>query len=101
MLFGLKALGVAVFSPQEARDLGQIMATLEREKFSLCWMHQDWLEVLRREKKKEGKELFPVIIGFSDYRKVADTIDRIVREMAVKATGTDALVKRKGKDEST
>ncbi len=101
LLFGLKALGVTVFSPQDASDMRRIMVTLEKEKFVLCWLHQDWLDVLSRDKKKDEKKLGPVVIGFADYRMLADTLGKMVREMSIKATGSDALVKRKGKDESS
>jgi hypothetical protein len=38
-----------------------------------------------------------VIVGFSDYRKISDHLEVRLREMAVRATGSDSLVKRKGK----
>jgi hypothetical protein len=37
-----------------------------------------------------------VVVGFSDYRKITDHLENMMKEMAVKATGSDALVKRRG-----
>jgi hypothetical protein len=41
-----------------------------------------------------------VVVGYSDYRKITDYLGRMMREMAVKATGSDSLVKRRKKDET-
>jgi len=40
-----------------------------------------------------------VVVGFSDYRKVTDQLERMMREVAIKATGSDSLVKRREEDE--
>jgi hypothetical protein len=39
------------------------------------------------------KKFCPVVAGFSDYRMVTDYLEKMISEMAVKATGSDALVK--------
>ena len=101
LLFGLRALGVQVFSPKDVSDARQILAKLEREKYLLCLVHQEWLEVLSREKEMTEKKLGPVIVGFSDYKTLADTIEKMVKEMAVKAMGSDSFIRRKEKDESS
>jgi len=100
LLFGLRALGIKVFSLRDPAEAGQLLAILERQKIALCLVHQDWLEVMSEEKKTAIQKPGPVLVGFADYRTVAETIERLVREMAVKATGSDVLLKRKGKDES-
>jgi hypothetical protein len=48
-----------------------------------------------------GKKIGPVFLGFSDYRDLTEAIEQMVKEMAVRATGSDSLVKRKGQDESS
>ncbi|MGQ9673467.1 MAG: V-type ATP synthase subunit F [Candidatus Aminicenantales bacterium] len=100
LLFGLRALGVRVFSPRDEQEARRILSSLEKEKFVLCLIHQEWLEALGQEKKIEGKKPELSLVGFTDYRTLTDTVEKMVREMAIKATGSDALVKRKGKDES-
>jgi hypothetical protein len=40
------------------------------------------------------------VAGFSDYRVVADHLGKMMREMAVKATGSDSLVKKRENDET-
>lgn len=100
LLFGLRALGVKVFSLRDVTEAARILAILEREKVALCLVHQDWLEVMSEERKKAIQKPRPVLVGFTDYRTLAETIEKMVREMAVRATGSDVLIKRKGKDES-
>jgi len=101
LLFGLRALGVQVFSPREINEARRVLQRMDKEKFALCLVHQDWLQALSEEARSFGKRFGPVIVGFSDYRTLADTVETMVKEMAVKATGSDALIKRKGKDESS
>jgi hypothetical protein len=40
------------------------------------------------------------VIGFSDYRQITDRMGEMMRDMAIKATGSDSLVARRGKDET-
>jgi len=101
LLFGLRALGVKVFSPREVNEARRVLERIDKEKFALCLVHQDWLQAMSEEKKAFGKKFGPVIVGFSDYRTLADTVEKMVKKMAVRATGSDALIKGKGKDESS
>lgn len=96
LVFAFRALGVKVFSPKTAEDAKNVTASLERENFGLCLLHESFLEPVEEERKALEKKFCPVIVGFSDYRAVTDTIEKIMRGMAVKATGSDFLVKRKG-----
>jgi vacuolar-type H+-ATPase subunit F/Vma7 len=101
LVFALRALGVHIFSPKDVEDARKIMAKIEKEKFALCFVHQRWLQVFKGEKKDSRRIFCPAVVGFSDYRSLTDEAEKIVREMAVKAAGSDSLVKRKGKDESS
>lgn len=101
LLFGLRALGIAVFSPRSSEEARAVMARLEKEHYALCLVHQRWMEALAGEKKDAGKKIGPVVLGFSDYRDLTEAIEQMVKEMAVRATGSDSLVKRKGQDESS
>ncbi len=101
LLFSLRALGIAVFSPRTSQEVREIIVRLEKEAYALCLVHQRWMGTLAAEKKEPRKKTGPVILGFSDYRDLAETIERMVKEMAVRATGSDSLVKRKGQDESS
>lgn len=101
LLFHLRALGIAVFSPRHPEEARAIMARIEKERYALCLVHQRWMETLKAEKKDGEKKIGPVFLGFSDYRDLTETIEKMVKEMAVRATGSDSLVKRKGQDESS
>ncbi len=101
LLFSLRALGIAVFSPRNSEEARAIMVRVEKERFALCLVHQRWMEVLAGEKKDARKKISPVVLGFSDYRDLTEAIEKMVKEMAVRATGSDSLVKRKGQDESS
>jgi vacuolar-type H+-ATPase subunit F/Vma7 len=97
LCFGFKALGLDVFSPDTVDEARKVMAVLEKEDYALCFLHESYFEPLKEERDAIGKKFRPVIVGFSDYRKISDHIDVRLREMAVRATGSDSLVKRKGK----
>lgn len=101
LVFAFRALGVQVFSPKNVEEARQVMAELEKESFALCFVHQRWLEAFKEEGKETGRKFCPVVVGFSDYRSLTDEVNKMVREMAIRATGSDSLVKRKGKDESS
>ena len=96
LVFAFKALGLEVFSPESIDEARMTLETLEKENFALCFLHQNFLEPLKEERKALRKKLCPVVIGFKDYRDVTDRLGNIMRGMAIKATGSDSLVKRKG-----
>ncbi|NIM59586.1 MAG: hypothetical protein GTO16_11690 [Candidatus Aminicenantes bacterium] len=99
IIFGLRALGVKVFSPQDLEEAKKIMESLTEENFALCFLHESFLEPLREEREALRDKFCPVVVGFSDYRKVTDQLERMMREVAIKATGSDSLVKRREEDE--
>ncbi|HUU38372.1 MAG TPA: V-type ATP synthase subunit F [Candidatus Desulfaltia sp.] len=99
LVFGLRAMGVRTFSPQNADEARRILAGIVKEDYALCLVHQDWLDVLKEEREEIGQRFCPVVLGFSDYRALTDLVERMVREMAVKATGSDSLVRGKGNNE--
>jgi vacuolar-type H+-ATPase subunit F/Vma7 len=101
LLFCLRALGIAVFSPRSFEEARAIMARLEKERYALCLVHQRWMGALTEEKKDAGKKIGPVVLRFSDYRDLTEAIEQMVKGMAIRATGSDSLVKRKGQDESS
>ena len=99
LVFGLRALGLRTFSPRSADEARKILAGIRKENYSLCLVHQQWLDALKEEREEAGRKFYPVVLGFSDYRASADLLERMVREMAVKATGSDSLVRGQGKNE--
>jgi vacuolar-type H+-ATPase subunit F/Vma7 len=99
LVFGLRALGMKTFSPRNADEAKRILAGIVKDNYALCLVHQDWLDALKEEREEIGKRFCPVVLGYSDHRALTDLIERMVREMAVKATGSDSLVRGKGNNE--
>lgn len=99
IIFALRALGMKVFSPKNLEEAKRVMETLEKENFAICFLHEKFLEPLKEEREALREKFCPVVVGFSDYRKLTDYLEKMVRDMAIKATGSDSLVKRKGEDE--
>lgn len=98
-VFAFRALGFEVFTPKDIEEAKKVMETIKRENFALCFLHQNLLDPLKEERKALGKKLCPVVVGFRDYREVEDHLENIMRETAVKATGSESLVKGKGENE--
>ena len=93
LVFPLRALGIRVFTPVDVEGARQALLNLEEEEIALCFLHERYFEPLARERMRLEKKLCPVVAGFSDYRMVTDYLEKMLSEMAVKATGSDALVK--------
>jgi vacuolar-type H+-ATPase subunit F/Vma7 len=99
IIFALRALGVKVFSPKSQEEAKEVMESLAKENFALCFLHESFLEPLKEVREALRYKYCPVVVGFSDYRKVTDQLERMMRDVAIKATGSDGLVKRKEEDE--
>ena len=95
----LRALGLKVYSPRSTEEAKQILNTLEQEHIGLCFLHERLFAHLAEEVEILSRKVKPVVIGFSDYRQITDHMTDKMREMAIKATGSDSLVKRRGNDE--
>jgi vacuolar-type H+-ATPase subunit F/Vma7 len=96
MVFAFRALGFKTYSPRHLDEAREILDGLEKDNIALCFLHQSFFQPLQEEREALGKKFVPVVVGFSDYRKIADHLENMMKEMAVKATGSDALVKRRG-----
>lgn len=92
----LRVLGIRVYSPKSLNETRRILARLEEEGIALCFIHESFYENLREETEVFQKKFYPVVVGFSDYRQASDYLAERMKEMAVQATGSDSLVKRRG-----
>ncbi len=99
LVYAFRALGIKVFSPRSIEEAREVMKIVKKENFALCLMHESLLKHLKTEQEAFRLILCPAIVGFSDYREVTGRLDEIMREMAIKATGSDSLVKNRGEDE--
>ena len=100
LVFPLRSLGIIVYSPKTAEEAAGILKKLEDEGVALCFLHERYFDDLKEERAALEKKFCPVIAGFSDYRTVSDYLANMIRDMAVKATGSDSLVKKRDKDET-
>lgn len=96
IVFAFRALGVKVFSPQSLEEARKIMKILEKENFALVFLHESFFELLEEEREALREKFCPVVIGFSDHRKITNYLENMMRDLAIKATGSDSLVKRRG-----
>jgi vacuolar-type H+-ATPase subunit F/Vma7 len=97
LIFPLRAMGIRVYEPENLEDARRILKSLEKEDIALCFLHQQYFKPLKKEREALRDQSFPVVAGFSDFRDVSDYLADTLKEMAVQATGSDALVKGKGK----
>ncbi len=99
-VFPLRVMGMKVFSPKNLEEAREIMKALELENIALCFLQEDLFEPLEKEREALRKKFCPVVVGFSDHKKVTDHIEREMRDLSIKATGSDSLVKKRGQDEA-
>jgi vacuolar-type H+-ATPase subunit F/Vma7 len=95
LVFPLRALGLKVFVPRDEEEARDILKKLEKEDVAVCFLHESFLEPLRIERERLEEKFCPVISGFSDYREVTDYLGKMLRELAVRATGSDSLIKKR------
>jgi vacuolar-type H+-ATPase subunit F/Vma7 len=93
LIFAFKALGIKVYSPKTLEEARQVLNRLEEENIGLCFLHERFFEPLAQEREIFERKFCPVITGFSDYRMITDYLNKRMREISVKATGSDSLVK--------
>jgi vacuolar-type H+-ATPase subunit F/Vma7 len=97
LILPLKALGLKVYTPMDIEEARDILKGLEKEEIALCLVHHQFLEPLKKEIDQLEKKFCPVIAGFSDYREVSDLLQRKMKHLSIKATGSDSLVRGKDK----
>ena len=100
IVFPLKALGIKVFSPKNVEEAKAMIREIGEKKFALCFVQEGLFEPLREEREALRDKFCPVVVGFSDHRKITDHLARAMKELAVKATGSDSVVKKRGEDET-
>lgn len=100
LVFPLRALGVIIFSPKNVDEARRILQEIEKGNFALCFLHESFYETLVEEREAMSQKFCPVVVGYSDYRKITDYLEKMMRDMAIRATGSDSLVKGREKDET-
>ncbi len=97
LLVGFRALGIKVFSPANPDEARAVLALLEKEDItaSASSTRGSSGPSRRRGRRSVGNSA-PSSWAFRTTRTASDHLEVMLREMAVRATGSDALVKRKG-----
>lgn len=99
LVFAFRALGIKVFSPQAIEEARDILETLKQENFAVCFLHERFFEALKQEREALREKFCPVVVGFSDYRQVMGYLEKMMRNIAIKATGSDSLLKERNENE--
>ncbi|MFQ5720995.1 MAG: V-type ATP synthase subunit F [Candidatus Aminicenantales bacterium] len=99
LIFPFKAMGIKTFSPQNLEEAKRLMKKIKEEKYGFCLLDENLFQLLKEELEDLSKEFCPVVVGVSDYRKITSYLEEMMGRMAIKATGSDSLIKR-GEDEA-
>ena len=97
LIMPFKALGLKVYTPRDIWEAKDILRKLEKEGVALCLIHHRFLEPLKKEIHELEKKFCPVIAGFSDYREASDLLKRKMKDLSIRATGSDSLARGKDK----
>ncbi len=95
LVFAFRAMGIKVFSPLSTGEARDIMETLKQENYAVCFLHESLFEALKPEREALREKFCPVVVGFSDYRQVTGYLEKLIKDVAIKATGSDSLVKKR------
>jgi len=96
-----RVFGLQVFSPGNQEEAKAMLAQIVDEKYVLCLIQETWLDSLKSEMAELSQRFSPVCVGFSDYRAISESVENLLRELSIKATGSEALFTRGRKDNET
>ena len=95
LVYAFRAVGIRVFTPASLEEADAALRGLAGEGVILCLVHERYYERLREAREAIEKEGGPAVAAFSDYRQVTDVLQRRLAELAVRATGSDSLIKKR------
>lgn len=96
-----KVFGLTVLMPASLEEARSMLAQAVQEKYAVCLIQETWLDSLRPEVAELSHKFTPVCIGFSDFRASSESVENLMRELSIKATGSDALFTRGRKENET
>ncbi len=96
-----KVLGLSVLTPDNPDEARALLAQVVQEKYAICLIQETWLEVLKPEVAGLSHRLAPVCVGFSDFRASSESVENLMKELSIKAIGSDALFTRGRKENET
>ncbi|MGB4705565.1 MAG: V-type ATP synthase subunit F [Candidatus Saccharicenans sp.] len=93
--------GLTVFTPGNVEEARSMLTQVAEEKFAICLIQETWLESLKAEVSELSQKTAPVCVGFSDFRAISESVQNLMRELSIKATGSDSLFARGRKENET
>lgn len=94
ILIILQSGGVEIFAARHEAEARQAVQKVIENRYGLCFIQQDFYLLAVQEKEKREGKLETVFVPLVDYRQEKDLIHDLMREMSLKATGSDTLFKR-------
>ena len=95
LIFPLKALGIKVYTPADIYEAREILKKLEKEGVALCLVNNKFFTPLKKEIDKLEKKFCPVVASYSDHREASGLLKQKMKDLAIKATGSDSIFGRK------
>lgn len=95
LVYAFRALGIKVFFPQTAREARDIMEKLTQERFAVVFLHESLFEALKQERDALRESFCPVVVGFSGYQQVMGYLEKAMRTIVIKSTGSNSLLKER------
>ncbi len=89
----LSLAGITVFCARNKEAALEKIDEVINQGFGLCLIQDEFYPLVLAKQKIEGGWQ-PVFLPFRDYRQAVDLIQSRLRELAIKATGSDSLLKQ-------
>lgn len=94
ILIIFRSAGVEVFPALNEAEAIRAIGEIEEKGYGLCFVQENFYPLTRGKKEKKERKVETVFVPLKDFRQEVDFIQDIMREMTVKATGSDMLLKR-------
>lgn len=96
-----RLFGLTVFAPKSLDEARAMLAQVVDEKYAICLIQETWLGELKAEVEELSQKFSPVCVGFSDFRAASKSVEILMRQLSIKATGSEALFARGRKKNET
>lgn len=94
ILFILQSAGVDVFAARQETEALQAISEITEKGYGLCFIQENFYSLALRRKEKREKKIETVFVPLRDFRQKINFIQDVMKEMTVKATGSDMLLRR-------
>ncbi len=94
ILIIFRSAGIEVFPALNEAEAAQAIGEIEEKGYGLCFIQENFYPLTRQKKEKRERKIETVFVPLRDFRQEIDFIQDVLRELTVKATGSDMLLKR-------